>query len=85
MAYEDIYKGLTEEEKERMIKADIPKFVVIGHSDFTEEEKRENDKSAERILRKFGHLKPDEHIINNEVVRINENGEIEKGQHLLKP
>ena len=29
MAYEDIYKGLTEEEKQRMIKDDIPKFRVI--------------------------------------------------------
>ena len=78
MAYEDIYKGLTEEEKERMIKAEIHKIEVKGQSDFTEEEKRENDKSADRIQSKLSQLKPDEHIINNEVVRINENGEIEK-------
>ena len=29
-------------------------------------------------MRKFGQLKPDEHVINGEVVRINENGDIEK-------
>ena len=31
MAYEDIYKGLTDDEKEKMIKADIPKFVDRGN------------------------------------------------------
>ena len=38
MAYEDIYKGLTEEEKERMLKMDIPKFEVVGEFEMTEEE-----------------------------------------------
>lgn len=53
MAYEDIYKGLTEEEKERMIKADIPKFVPTGEvTKFTEEEKRE----ARETLMKFVRL-----------------------------
>ncbi len=36
--YEDIYKGLTEEERLRMIKADIPKFEVVGEAGLTEEE-----------------------------------------------
>lgn len=40
MAYEDIYKGLTEEERQRMIKADIPKFVPTGKKVETTEEKR---------------------------------------------
>ena len=29
MAYEDIYEGLTDDEKEKMIKADIPKLNGI--------------------------------------------------------
>lgn len=32
MAYEDIYKGLTDEQKQEMLKADIPKFEVIGEA-----------------------------------------------------
>ena len=38
MAYEDIYKGLTEEEKQRMIKDDIPKFRVIGDANLQAEQ-----------------------------------------------
>ena len=38
MAYEDIYKDLTDEEKQRMIKDDIPKFWVIGDANLSEEE-----------------------------------------------
>ena len=38
VAYEDIYKGLTEEERLRMLKADIPKPVVIGEANLTQEE-----------------------------------------------
>lgn len=40
MAYEDIYKGLNEEERERMIKADIPKAVVVGEFEMTEDERK---------------------------------------------
>lgn len=35
MAYEDIYKGLTDEQKQEMLKADIPKFEVIGDANLT--------------------------------------------------
>lgn len=38
--YNDIYKGLTDEERERMIKADIPKFETIGEFEMTEEDKK---------------------------------------------
>ena len=46
--YEDIYKGLTEKERLRMIKADIPKFEVIGEVKLTEEE---IEKGQETLLR----------------------------------
>lgn len=39
--YEDIYKGLTEEERVRMIKADIPRFEVVGEVELTEKEIKE--------------------------------------------
>lgn len=50
MAYEDIYKGLTEEQKEQMIKADISKAVVIGEFKMSEEEKKEADKRLMDII-----------------------------------
>lgn len=50
MAYEDIYKGLTEEQKEQMIKADIPKAVVIDEFKMSEEEKKEADKRLMDII-----------------------------------
>ena len=50
MAYEDIYKGLTEEQKEQMIKADSPKAVVIGEFKMSEEEKKEADKRLMDII-----------------------------------
>lgn len=50
MAYEDIYKGLSEEDRLRMLKADIPKKIeVIGDADLTPEEM----KAGEETLRKF--------------------------------
>ena len=52
MAYEDIYKGLTNDEKEKMTKADIPKFVVTGEVELTEEE----EKKAHETLMKFVRL-----------------------------
>lgn len=40
MAYDDIYKGLSPEDRERMLKQDIPKFErVPGHYELTEEQK----------------------------------------------
>ena len=53
MAYEDIYKGLTDEERERMIKADIPKFEVVGETELTEEEKKKYRADLLRMIKKF--------------------------------
>ena len=44
MAYEDIYEGLTYEEKEKMIKADIPKVVTTGAVELSEEEQKKHMK-----------------------------------------
>ena len=38
MAYKDIYNGLTDKEKEKMLKADIPKFRVVGDANLSKEE-----------------------------------------------
>jgi len=54
MAYEDIYKGLTEEEKEKMLKMDIPKFEVVGEFEMTEEEKEKSRKDLLHLMKKFG-------------------------------
>lgn len=52
MAYEDIYKGLTEEERQRMIKADIPKFVPTGEKvEITEEERKKAHDFLMRCIR----------------------------------
>lgn len=48
---------------------DIPQATVIGHKEFTEEEKKENDKKAEEIFRAYGLIKPDEYIRNGKVVK----------------
>ncbi|MFR2776770.1 MAG: hypothetical protein ACLTBR_13170 [Anaerostipes sp.] len=53
MAYEDIYKGLTEKEKEKMIKADIPKFRTIGKANLTEEELKQGEKDLLRLMKEF--------------------------------
>ena len=52
MAYEDIYKGLTEEEKQRMIKDDIPKFRVIGDANLSEEELVQAEQDLKRAKNK---------------------------------
>lgn len=54
MAYEDIYKDLTDEERERMIKADIPKFEVIGDHEMTEEDKKKAREDLLRLIEKYG-------------------------------
>ena len=42
MAYDDIYKGLSKEEKEKMVKDDIPKFVPTGeYRKLSDEEKEQ--------------------------------------------
>ena len=53
MAYEDIYKGLTDEECERMIKADIPKFEVVGETELTDEDSKKYRKDLLRIVEEF--------------------------------
>ena len=50
MAYDDIYIGLTDEEKEQMIKADIPKAVVVGSFEMSEEEKKEADMALQNLI-----------------------------------
>lgn len=48
---------------------DIPKFVVVGHSESTEEEKKENERKMEEIMRSYGALAPNEHVRNGKVVK----------------
>lgn len=53
MAYEDIYKGLTEEKKERLIKADIPKFRSIGKANLSKKELEQGKRDLHRLIREF--------------------------------
>ncbi len=53
MAYEEIYKGLTTEEKERMIQMDIPKFEIVGEAGLTAEELKQGEKDLLRMINKF--------------------------------
>lgn len=55
MAYEDIYKGLTDEQKQEMLKADIPKFEVIGDANLTEEQMAEGRKTLFRFMEQRKH------------------------------
>ena len=54
MGYEDIYNGLTDEERKRMIQADIPKFEVVGEFEMTEEDKKKAREDLLRLINKFG-------------------------------
>lgn len=40
----------------------IPKAVVIGHTEYTEEEKEKHDRDFEKILKEYGVLKENESI-----------------------
>lgn len=51
--YEDIYKGLTEEERQRMLEADIPKFEVTGTFEMGKEEKEQAEKDLLRLIKEF--------------------------------
>ena len=51
VAYEDIYKGLTEEERLRMLKADITKPVVIGEANLTQEEIKAGEETLKKLVR----------------------------------
>ena len=53
MAYEDIYKWLTDEERERMIKADIPKFIITGKANLSKEELEQGEKDLLRLMEEF--------------------------------
>lgn len=53
MAYEDIYNGLTDEERERMIKADIPKFRTIGKANLSKEKLKQGEKDLLRLMEEF--------------------------------
>lgn len=48
--YEDIYKGLSEEDRQRLIKDDIPKFETIGTFEMTEKEKIQARKDLLRFI-----------------------------------
>lgn len=53
MAYEDIYKGLTEEEKERMLRADIPKFEIVGDAHLSKEKLEQGKRDLRRLIKEF--------------------------------
>lgn len=41
---------------------DIPQPRVVGKTEFTEEEKKQNDEKLERILKEYGILKENENL-----------------------
>ena len=53
MAYEDIYKGLTDKEKEEMVKSDIPKFETTKYVDLTKKELEQGEKDLFQMMEKF--------------------------------
>ena len=48
---------------------DIPIPESVGHVDFSEEEKRENDRKMEEIMRAYGVFDSDEHVRNGKVIK----------------
>ena len=48
---------------------DIPKYIVVGHSESTAEENEKNERQMEEIMRSYGALAPNEHIENGKVVK----------------
>ena len=51
MAYEDIYKGLNDEERQRMLRQDIPKFETVGEFEQTEEDRKKARETLMRFIR----------------------------------
>ena len=51
MAYEDIYKGLNDEERQRMLRQDIPKFEKVGEFEQTEEDIKKSRETLMRFIR----------------------------------
>lgn len=47
---------------------DIPKPIVVGHSESTSAEKKENEKKLEEIMRAYGVLEPNEHKVEGNKV-----------------
>lgn len=47
---------------------DIPIPRVIGHTEFTDEEKRENDKKMEDMMRKYGVLRSNERVRDSQII-----------------
>lgn len=48
---------------------DIPVPNVIGQVEFTEEEKKENDKKMEEVMKAYGLLQENEHIRNSKIIK----------------
>lgn len=48
---------------------DIPKYIVVGHSESTAEENEKNARIMEEIMRSYGALEPNEHIRDGKVVK----------------
>ena len=67
MAYEDIYKGLTDEQKQEMLKADIPKFEVIGDANLTQEQMAEGRKTLFRFMERRKKA-----LAENRIISLNE-------------
>ena len=50
--YEYIFGELSPEEKEQLIKDDIPTAIVIGHSELTQEQKERAERFLEFLRKK---------------------------------
>ncbi len=44
------------------LKRGIPKAIVTGHTEFTEEEKKKNEAAVEKWFKSQGIIKEDEHL-----------------------
>ena len=53
------------------LKRGIPKAIVIGHVEFTKEEKIQHDKDFTKILREYGVIKDNESVKNGKVIKDN--------------
>lgn len=47
---------------------EIPKPVVVGHSEFTEEEKKQNNDDATEMLQKYKVIGKNEKVIDGDIV-----------------
>lgn len=47
---------------------DIPVPRTVGHIEFSEEEKAQNDRRMEKILRSYGVIAPNEHVKSGKVI-----------------